>query len=170
VILLLALAYIVLEVVAAVVLASFVGWVWVFVVVLALFALGCALMRRAGMSAARSLRATTTPQGLPGPGAGRAVGDASLQFVAAALIAVPGLISSLFGLSLLITPLRRVAGAGLVLWFAARVRRSGMTMMSTYDADGAKFTRIVPGDVVEGEVVPNPDPEHPDQDPPALRL
>lgn len=167
-ILLIALSYVVLEVLAAVVLASFVGWVWVFIILLSLFALGSALMRRAGMSAARSLRETTTSQGLPGPGAGRAVGDASLQFVAGALIALPGLISSGFGLVLLIPLLRRAVGAGVVLWFAARVRRGGMTMMTGFDTNGRKTSRVVPGDVVEGEVIPNPGPERTDSDPPAM--
>ena len=154
--------YVGLEWLAAAWLASAIGWSWVLLAFIALVVVGAAVMRRAGLAAARSLGGAQDGAGLKQ--AGTAVGDASLVFVAGALIALPGLITSAFGLLMLIRPLRRVLGAGLVVWFARQLRLRGMSMTSSYDASGNRFTRIVPGDVIEGDVVPNPtkQPNRPD--------
>ena len=149
---LIAVVYVGLEWLAAAWLASAIGWSWVLIVFIGLVVVGSAVMRRAGLAAARSIGGAQDAAGVKQAGA--AVGDASLVFVAGALIALPGLITSAFGLLMLIRPLRRVLGAGLVVWFGRQLRVRGMSMASSYDASGNRVTRIVPGDVVEGEVVP----------------
>jgi UPF0716 protein FxsA len=160
--------YALLEITVATALAAVIGWTWVLVLMAALVILGVAVMRTAGMAAARSLRGATGPDGLGAPpaGTGAAVGDASLRFAAGVLIALPGLVTSAFGLLLLVPPLRRVLGVAVVGWFVARLRRRGVSVVSSYRADGSRFTRVVPGDVVEGEVVPNTSEEP--TDPPQL--
>jgi UPF0716 protein FxsA len=153
--------YALLEWFAAFWLAGLIGWGAVLVVLAALMVVGIAVMRRAGMSAARSLRA-----GAP-PGQPAGVGGASMLFLAGALIAVPGLLTSLVGLVLLLVPpLRRLVGAGIVSWVLVRLRRRGLSAVTTYDAHGNRVTRVVPGDVVPGEVVPDNRP--PPTDPPRL--
>ena len=83
--------YALLEVLAATWLAALIGWGWVLVVLAALVVVGSAVMRRAGLAAARSLRTGTQDgRAVPTAGTRSAVGDASLQFLAGALIAVPG--------------------------------------------------------------------------------
>ena len=163
--------YVAIEILAATLLASWIGWGWVVIIVLALMIVGCAVMRRAGIAAARGLRAgapvTPLQAGGPAPGAAAAVGDASLLFVAGLLIAIPGLVSSLLGILMLIRPVRRLLGGGIVVLFTRRLRRRGLSMTSTYDASGMRVTRIVPGDVVEGEVINDPAHDGDDREPPA---
>lgn len=155
-VILVAVAYVALEWLAAVWLASLIGWGWVLVVFAGFVVLGAAVMRRAGAAAMRSLGSAPRP-GVTGKRPdGAAVGDASLLFLAGALIALPGLVTSAFGLALLVRPLRRVLGAGIVVWFTRRFRLRGMSMRTTYDAYGNPITRVVPGDVVQGDVVPDP--------------
>lgn len=160
--------YALLEIAVASALAAAIGWSWVLVLMAGLAVLGIAVMRTAGMAAAGSLRAAARPdgRGVTAAGTGAAVGDASLRFAAGVLIALPGLVTSAFGLLLLIPPLRRILGVAVVGWFVARLRRRGLSVVSSYGADGTRFTRVVPGDVVEGEVVR--DGNDPPKDPPQL--
>lgn len=148
-------AYVALEWLAAAALASLIGWSWVLVVFIGLVVVGAAVMRRAGAAAMRSLGTAQGGGVSQVRPSGAAVGDASLLFLAGALIALPGLVTSAFGLLMLVRPVRRVLGAGIVVWFSRRLRLRGMSMTSTHDANGNVVTRIVPGDVIQGDVVPD---------------
>jgi UPF0716 protein FxsA len=91
--------------------------------------------------------------------AGAAAADTSLLFVAGLLLLVPGFVTGLVGLALLIPPLRTVLIALLGGWVGRRVRRS--------ETASGVFTRIVVwggGDVVPGQVVP-PDEDRPSDGP-----
>lgn len=107
-----AVVYVVAEWFVASWLASIIGWPGVLLSVAVLVILGAAVMRRAGFAAARSLRpvqadgVTVMPGQVSTEQVGREVGDASLLFVAGAMIAIPGIITSFLGLLLLIPPLR----------------------------------------------------------------
>ena len=163
--------YPVLEWITASWLAAIIGWGWVIVLVTALVFLGSLVMRRAGVSAATTLRdGTRAGQQAPAAGTGTAVGDASLLFVAGVLIALPGLVTSAIGLLMLIRPIRRVLGLGIIVLVTRRLSRSGYSLMSTFAADGTKVTRVVPGDVVQGEVIRDVrrDDRPPNQPPAAL--
>lgn len=153
--------YALAELAVASLVASWVGWGWVIVAMAALAVLGVAVQRRAGLAAARALGEGQSPVG-----AGASVGDASLRFVAGILIAIPGFLTSAVGLLMLVPVVRRVLGAAVVGWFVTRLRRGGMSVIRTTGASGETVTRVVPGDVVEGEVVDErPEPPGP---PPAL--
>ncbi len=143
--------YALLELALASLLAAWVGWGWVIVAMAALAVLGIAVMRRAGLSAARTLQqGTAGGTAVPSTGTRAAIGDASLRFVAGALIAVPGFATSILGLLMLVRPLRRVLGAATVGWVVGRLRRRGVSVVTRR------------GDVVEGEVVPDDPPGRPD--------
>ena len=82
----------------------------------------------------------------PTAGTRSAVGDASLQFLAGALIALPGLITSAFGLLLLVRPIRGSSAPASCVWFVARlatqrdVRRVDATARTV-----PRVTRVVAG-------------------------
>ncbi len=158
--------YALLELAAATAVAAAIGWGWTLVLAAAFVVVGAAVMRRAGLAAARSLtEGTQGGRAVPASGTGSAVGDASLQFVAGLLIAIPGFVTTALGLLMLIPPVRRLLGVGLVGWVVARVRRGEMRVVTTYDAQGRRTTRVYQGDVVEGEVVgdePGPGAAPPD--------
>jgi UPF0716 protein FxsA len=172
--------YAVLEWLAASWLAGIIGWGGVLLVVLVLVLVGSAVMRRAGFAAARSLRPVSYDgtSVMPAPTeatltqAGKDAADAGSLFVAGFLIALPGLVTSLVGLLLLVPPVRRAARG----WFGRSVRRRAERAGLVYDAR-VSTVRHVQGDVVRddppasprgeiisGEVVERPtgpDPEDP---------
>jgi len=148
--------YVAVEWVTASWLATLVGWLGVLVVLLVLVLVGVLVMRRAGFAAIRSLRPVTYEGSTVRPGAtaqtmtrvGRDVGDAGALFVAGVLIALPGLVTSLVGLVLLVPPVRR--------WARVRVTRS---LRRRAEAAGVVFdaratTTTVQGDVVREDVRP----------------
>lgn len=165
--------YVVLEWFVASWLASFIGWGGVFLTVAVLVIVGAAVMRRAGFAAARSLRPVTVDGVAVQPAVteervgqvGREVGDAGSLFVAGLLIAIPGLVTSVVGLLLLITPLRRAVYRTVTRSLRRRAERSGLVVTtatttvagSVVREDPAASTppgsRPVRGEIVSGEVL-----------------
>jgi len=170
--------YVGLEYVVASAVASVIGWSWLAVIEVALLALGIVVMRRAGMAAFRSLRATTVDGVTVVPGATeetmqKVAADASNAgslFVAGLLIAVPGLVTSLVGIVLLIPPVRRAAGRAASRFVRRRADRAGLTFTSTATVGGVTVVagdvvrdepqppRPVRGEIISGEVVRDDDP------------
>jgi UPF0716 protein FxsA len=150
--------YVVLEWFVASLLAASIGWGGVAIVVLVLVIVGVAVMRRAGSAAFRSLRPVQVDGVSVSPAVGeemaaqvgRDVGDAGALFVSGLFIAVPGIVTSLVGLVLLVPPVRTWARRAV----AARVRRraeaAGLVRARTTTVRGT-----VVGDVVRE------DPDHP---------
>lgn len=131
------------------------GWVTLLVVLLGMV-LGVVLTRREGSRAWRSL--------LAGVREGRPVSDeiasGGLVLVGGAALIVPGLITDVVGLLLLLPPTRRLAVRALERWSRARMRRMGVDV----DVLRARMDRA---GTVEGEVVePAPSPR---QDPTVIR-
>ena len=128
------------------------------------FVLGILVIRMAGRNAFAALReatASTTPSGVPTAAAtdkaGAVAGDSVLLFVAGVLLALPGVLSDLFGVLLLIPPVRTVVRH----WIARSAGRRYPNVRSTFTtvrlADG---TVVIPGEVVdEGEWRPSTDPD-----------
>ena len=147
--------YVAVEWITAAWLATLIGWGGVIVVVLVLVLVGVVVMRRAGFAAVRSLRPVSYEGATVLPGAtpetmsqvGRDVGDAGALFVAGVLIALPGLVTSLVGLLLLVPPLRRWARVR----FTRSVRRRAEAAGVVFDARAT--TTTVQGNVVHGDVV-----------------
>ena len=150
-----------LEIVVFVLVAYAIGALWAVVLVIATGVLGGWLLRREGVRAWRSLR--------DGAGSGQPIGPEAVPGVVglagALLLLVPGFLTDLVGLALLIPPVRRLASAG-VRRFAehrlpsstagdlfgprrVRVRPGTPTPPRTPDADGQSPS----GDVPEGEII-----------------
>lgn len=151
--LILLVAWPICEVACAVFVADHIGWGSTFVLLLALSVVGVIVLRAASRRARRGMARFDTAAFDAAPTvaatrAGAAAADTTLLFVAGALLLVPGFVTGLIGLVLLIPPVRTVLIALLGGWVSRRVRRSEM-------ASGV-FTRVVVwggGDVVPGQVV-----------------
>jgi UPF0716 protein FxsA len=174
---LLAALYVGLEWLVASALASVIGWLWVAVLEIALLAIGIVVMRRAGLNAFRSLRATTVEGVTVVPTAteetmqkvAKDASDAGSLFVAGLLVAVPGLVTSAFGLLMLIRPVRRAVSGAASRFVRRRAERAGLTFRSSTTVGGVTVVsgdvvredpqpRPVRGEIISGEVVRDDDP------------
>ena len=158
---LIAALYVGLEWLIASALASVIGWLWVAVLEIALLAIGIVVMRRAGLNAFRSLRATTVDGVTVVPTASdetmqkvaKDASDAGSLFVAGLLIAVPGLVTSAFGLLMLIPPVRRAVARATSRFVRRRAERAGLAFRSSTTVGGVT---VVTGDVVRDDPAPRP--------------
>lgn len=140
--------YVLLEAALAVWIASLIGWLAVFGLIIAGFVLGLIVMREAGFAATEALRQASQTGNLP-PGK---VGDSAVLFAGGLLIAIPGFMTDVIGLLLTISPLRRLARRWGAATVGRRLRARGMSVVTT-TVGGATVTRVVPGDVVVGDVI-----------------
>lgn len=141
--------YPITEIAVATWLAGEVGWGWTLALLAAGLAVGILIMRSAGASALRVLTTASRTGALPGG----EVGDHALTFLGGLLIAVPGFVTDVLGLLLVLPPtrllIRRIAGRAL----RRRVRAAGFTVVQTTGPDGSPVTGVVDGDVIRGEVL-----------------
>ncbi len=105
--------------------------------------LGLVLLRRVGMGAGRSFRAAAQAGRPPGP----EVTDGLVGLLGALLLAMPGLVSGVVGLLLLVPPLRRLAGGGV-----RRATERRVSSMVAGDLFGPRRVRVYRG-------APQPAPE-----------
>ena len=150
-------------------LAGIIGWAGVLLAVAVLVILGSAVMRRAGFAAARSLRpvqadgVTVMPGQASAQQVGREVGDAGLVFLAGAMIAIPGLITSTLGLLLLIPPLRTFVRRTISRSVRRRATAAGVVFQQTTTTVTGTVVRDdevrpVRGEILQGEIVRDDDP------------
>jgi len=154
-----ALLLVLLEIVTFVLVAYAIGVLWAVLLVIATGVLGGWLLRREGVRAWRALRDSA--------GSGQPVGPEAVPGVVglagALLLLVPGFLTDLVGLALLIPPVRRLASSG-VRRFAERRLPSS----TAGDLFGPRRVRVRPGtptapstpdgqppagDVLEGEII-----------------
>lgn len=121
--------------------------------------LGSYVMRRAGASWWRALRGqVTTADGTALTGGrpdGKAAAHAALLFFAGLLIFLPGFVSDVVGLLLLLPPGRAVLQAGTAAWFVRRftaVSGPGGVRIWSRGQDPLRGD-VVPGDVIRGDIV-----------------
>ncbi len=161
--------YVVAEWFVASWLAGIIGWAGVLLAVAVLVILGSAVMRRAGFAAARSLRpvqadgVTVMPGQASAEQVGREVGDAGLVFLAGAMIAIPGLITSALGLLLLIPPLRTFVRRTISRSVRRRATAAGVVFQQTTTTVTGTVVREdevrpVRGEILQGEIVRDDDP------------
>ncbi len=145
---LLVFGYPLLEVATAYLVALWIGWGWMLLLLLAGIPAGFAVMRNAGDSAMRDLRAASASGTVVEPG------RHATAFVAGLLIAIPGFWTDLAGVLLLLPPTRRLFSRRAQGWLDARV--------TTVRMPGVRYPA---GDVVQGTVI------HPEktEGPPAPR-
>ncbi|MEO3771111.1 FxsA family protein [Micromonospora sp. B9E7] len=124
------------------------------VAVLLVFAaslLGLVLLRREGMRAWRGFRSAAAAGQPPGG----QVTDGLVGLAGALLLAVPGLVSGLAGLLLLVPPVRRLARAGV-----RRATERRVSSMVAGDLFGPRTVRVRQG-APQPTASPTPQPERP---------
>ncbi|NJC72139.1 FxsA family protein [Planosporangium thailandense] len=149
----------VVEIAVFVAVAKLVGWVWAFVALLAVSAVGAWLVPRQGVRAWRRFRAAAVDGRAPG----RQATDGLVGLIGALLLAVPGFVTGLAGVALLTPPLRRFA--------RGRVERSVERLTSPALAGHLFGPRRVRVRVRRGRRAtppPPPPPPPPQQPPPAI--
>lgn len=87
--------------------ASIIGWGWALLGILAGIPIGLALMRNAGASATSLMQANAEGDSIR---ARRIASSMSGQFVAGALIAIPGYVTDVMGIAILIPGVRNALG------------------------------------------------------------
>jgi UPF0716 protein FxsA len=146
--------YVLVELAVVVLLASTIGLGWTLLLVVGTFALGLAL---AGSQVKRQIRnlqsGLTSPQG--------AVTDGALIALGTVLTVMPGLVSSVLGLLLLVPPTRALARPAVAAVAARRLARVPLIVTPTGAAYRPGFARHATGDYVDGEVVDVTDVEQP---------
>ncbi|WP_328852686.1 FxsA family protein [Micromonospora globbae] len=145
------LAALVLELAVFVLVGRAVGFGVALLLVLAASLLGMVLLRREGMRAWRGFR-TAAQAGQP---PGRQVTDGLVGLLGALLLAVPGLVSGLVGLLLLVPPVRAVARVGV-----QRATERRVSSMVAGDLFGPRRVRVRRG-------APRPAPQ-PETEPPVV--
>jgi len=145
-----------------------IGFGWALLLLLAGAALGSYVMRLAGAAGWRALRGqaivdasgTTASAGAPsgsvlqGPPDTAAAADAALLFLAGLLLFVPGFISDVAGLLLLLRPVRSVVRGATAAWFVRRFTAvEGPGGVRLWVRDGR---RIVPGQVIRADGIADP--------------
>ena len=98
------------EIAAFVLVASLIGLGWAFLLLLATTTLGIALLRQAGRGRLAGFRVAVSDRNITAIEGGT---DAFLTILGAFLLVLPGFITDLIGLLLLVKPLRHWCGAAL---------------------------------------------------------
>ena len=145
-----------LEVVATVLIATRIGFLATCLWFLIAFVLGIVVMRAAGAQAFTGLREATTAAPTDAAAlsasaskAGRVAGDSVLLFLAGALLAVPGALTDLLGVLLVMPPVRHGVRRGIARSAGRRFPNARTTFTTIRLADGSV---VIPGEVVgEGE-------------------
>lgn len=143
-----------LEIVMLVLIAGVIGWGWALLGLVSLSLLGV-LVIRGTFRAAREIGTTTMNQATAGTvpadpdsltGLGKQTADAGFRFLAGVLLVIPGYLTGVVGLLLLLPPVRSLARAA-----------AGNAMLRRYPTMQATMTRVrivsPTGDVVQGQVV-----------------
>jgi UPF0716 protein FxsA len=138
-----------LELAVFVVVGRAIGFGSALLAVFAVSLLGLVLLRREGMRAWRGFRAAAEAGQPPG----RQVTDGLVGLVGALLLAVPGLVSGLVGLLLLVPPVRGLARGGVQR--AAERRVSSMVAGDLFGPHRVRVRRGAP------QPAPHPTPEAP---------
>ncbi len=141
------LLYLVVEIVALVALGSVIGLAWTLVVLLAGSVLGFWLARREGLRAAQALGRAVTERRVPT----QELTDGMLVAAGGVLLFVPGLVTDVAGLLLLVPPTRSLGRSRLV---AAAERRAPELRTARIRSEGT----VVDGVVVDGGVRRPTDP------------
>ncbi|MEH0827591.1 MULTISPECIES: FxsA family protein [unclassified Micromonospora] len=140
---------VVLELAVFVGVGRLIGFGSAMLLVFAASLLGLVLLRREGMRAWRGFRSSVESRQPPG----RQVTDGLVGLLGALLLAVPGLVSAVVGLALLVPPVRRLARAGV-----QRAAERRVSSMVAGDLFGPRTVRVRrgasrPEPTVDGQVV-----------------
>jgi UPF0716 protein FxsA len=163
-------AWLVLEIWLLTVVAGAAGGLTVFLLLVAGFVAGSAVVKRAGRRAFRALSETLQQQqrgaGAPAAGAGRSEGNGFLM-LGGLLLMLPGLVSDAVGLVLLIPPVQRALGRYTERTFERKLREASAGGFG--DVFQQARMRRPDGKVVQGEVIRDDTPPSSDPYPPLNR-
>ena len=154
------LVYAVVELAVIIALVSTIGWGWTLLALLASFLLGWGLL----VPMARSHLVRQLGQlrsGLTEPRS--ALSDGALVTLATALVLIPGLVTTVLGLSLLVPPIRAAAGPGLTgIALRGLQRRVPLVTDGTAAMADPRFGHAGDGrEYIDGEVIDVTDFEPP---------
>lgn len=143
---------------------------WTFCLVVFTGLLGATLARQQGFGVIRRLQDELRSGQMPTT----TLVDALMIFVAGALLITPGILTDLFGFSLLVPAIRRVYRAVVVRWFRSHVQvHSNVQMRGRWtSADGSRTgvfddwgeSEIIDARVIDGQVVDRHDEPTTDAD------
>ncbi len=136
-------AYFLVELFAFMALGWAVGFGWALLILAILFIAGVAL---AGWQMRALSRRVKTDTSHPG----RLTGDAALTAVGAFLVALPGIVSTVCGILLILPPTRRLVSQSLGQAAKRKIAKLGGTTFTTASFYGDPATRDIPG---WGEVI-----------------
>jgi len=139
-----------LELVILLMLSDATGWRWTLGLVIVTGIAGAWLARRQGFSTWRRIQEELAAGKMPG----ESLADALMIFVAGALLLTPGLLTDLFGFSLLLPPCRRFYRR----WLMQRLK--GKLQFSPRGGGMSGADPSYPGDqIIDSYVLPSPDVE-----------
>ncbi len=155
-------AWLVLEIWLLTVVAGAAGGVAVFLLLVAGFVLGSVVVKRAGRRAFRVLSEALQQQQAGGLPQGERAGDGNgLMMLGGLLLMLPGLISDVLGLLLLIPPVQKALSRYAERTFARKMREA--TSGPLGDAFQKARIHRPDGKVVQGEVIRDDEPRGPER-------
>lgn len=144
----------IIEVIVIVLVWHFIGW-WTLLALAACFCLGLLVIKRASVGAAREMRRAMAERRPPA----REVADAPQALVGGALLLIPGFVTSLLGIVLILPGMRSVSRRLMQLVLGRRVAAAGGVQVVDYTA---MHTEVRPDDpeVIDGEIIDEDGRQH----------
>lgn len=136
----------IIEVVVIVLVWHVIGW-WTLLALAACFCLGLLVIKRASVGATRELRAAMAERRPPA----REVADAPQALVGGALLLIPGFVTSLLGIVLILPGMRSVSRRLMHAFVGRRVGADGVHVVD-YTATRTNAFRDDP-EVIEAEII-----------------
>jgi len=134
------------EIWIAVALAKSFGWATVLIAMAVFFGFGIAMVQRATRAWRRTIERAQADPGYVGTGFNAAMGDAAVLFTGAILMLIPGFLTGVVGLLLVIPPIRKLVIRG----FHGRIEKAA-------SARGYRKVTIIEGETVVRETYVYPD-------------
>lgn len=163
------LGYVAVEIGAFALAIHFLGFGWAVLAGLTVFTLGLFVLRGHGRKLVVELRRASRNEIDPLP----AMADTGLTALAAALLIVPGVVSTVAGTILLAPPVRRLARPAVTAYgtrrFNASMDRLGLYSVGFFAADRTRGGSVIDGVVLDGDVVYADAVATPGQDHPGMR-
>ena len=141
----------IIEVVAVILVWHLIGW-WTLIALAACFCLGLVVIKRASLGATRELRTAMAERRPPT----KEVADAPQALVGGILLLIPGFVTSLLGLVLILPGMRSVSRR-IVQFVVARRLGGGGVRVVDYTATRTDFRagdpEVIEAEVIEAEVI-----------------
>lgn len=154
-------AYAITEFLVADWLATLFDWPDVLALFVIGFVVGLLVMRWAGTKAVGAL----TESANSGGRAADQMGDSGLLLVAGILFAIPGVLTDVIAILLVVPVTRRACRRPMAAFLGRRLRKAGVTVRSTQvSGDGTFRPRPTSGDVIAGDVIERHDEPRPQKE------